>query len=231
MRSVRFRRLGLLALVGVLALAGCAHSPSQALRVGDVTLDNAQVEAMAAPFAQALTANATGVTDPVAKVRQSVVQLSIFKEIARRFALEKGVTPAAPDYAGVAQSLGVGQDDPYARLNAEAGAYLTALRDNATARTPTDAELQDVYDQYLALAGQNAASMDEVSQQLLALPEYGQSLALRDELTDAIGRYGVTVNPRYQPLTFPLLVVADGQLTLVSLPLGDQGTGAVRSAS
>jgi hypothetical protein len=231
MRSVRLRLLGLLALVGVLALAGCTHSPSQALRVGDVSVDNAQVEATAEPFAQALTSNASGVTDPVAKVRQSVVQLTIFKEVARRYAQEKGVTPAAPDYAGVAQSLGVGEDDPYARLNAEAGAYLTALRDNATARTPTDAEIQDVYDRYLVLAGSGAATQDEVRQQLLALPEYGQSLALRDALTDAIARYGVTVNPRYQPLQFPLLVVANGQLTLVSLPLGDQGTGAVRSAS
>jgi len=230
MRSVRIR-VGLLALVGVLTLAGCAHSPSQALRVGDVTVDNTQVETMAAPFAQALSANAAGVTDPVAKVRQSVVQLTIFKEVAQRYAQEKGVTPAAPDYAGVAQSLGVGADDPYARLNAEAGALLTALRDNTTGRTPTDAEVQDVYSRYLEVAGEGAASLDEVRQELLTLPEYGQALALRDALTDAIGRYGVTVNPRYQPLQFPLLVVANGQLTLVSLPLGDQGTGAVVSAS
>ncbi len=37
------------------------------------------------------------------------------------------------------------------------------------------------------------------------------------------------MNPRYQPLNeFPLLAVADGQLLLVGLPLGEQGTGATR---
>jgi hypothetical protein len=220
-----------LAVAGLLALAGCAHDPSQALRVGDFTIDNAQVEATAQPFAESLSTNAAGVTDPVAKVRQSVVELSVFREVARRYAAEKGITPGAPDYAGVAQSLNVSQDDPYARLNAEAGAYLTALRSNGTGRTPTDAEIQDVYNQYLSIAGSGAASFQQVHDELLSLPEYAQSLALKDNLTAAMSRYGVVVNPRYQPLQFPLLVVANGQLTLVSLPLGDQGTGAVRSVS
>jgi hypothetical protein len=36
------------------------------------------------------------------------------------------------------------------------------------------------------------------------------------------------VNPRYSPLSVPITTLSNGQLVLVSLPLGYQGTGAVR---
>jgi hypothetical protein len=45
-----------------------------------------------------------------------------------------------------------------------------------------------------------------------------------------LDRYGLTVNPRYTPLDFPLFSVSQGQLVLVNLPMGDQGT-PVRTAS
>ncbi len=233
MHAVRFRPLAVTALVGLLVLTGCARNTDEALRVGDLTLDIEQVDAAAAPILANLGAvGAEDAEDAAGEVRQSVVQLTVFNEIARRYAREKGITLPAPDYAAAAEVLQVGEDDQFARLNAEATAYVNALSEDADARTPTDAEMREVYGRFIALAGPDAATYEQIRNELLGFPEYGQSLTLRDELTDAANRYGVTINPRYQPVEFPLMrvSVANGELVLVNLPLGEQGTGAVRPA-
>lgn len=232
MRTVRVK-VTALALVGVLGLAGCAHNPEEALRVGDVSVGNSQIEDSAAPFVGVLGADAPGTagTEVVAQVRQSVVQLTAFKEVASRYARETGVRAEAPDYASAAQGLQLDIDDPYVRLNAEAFALRDALLADATGREPTEDEIRGVYDDFIALAGPDAATYDQIRDELLRFPEYQQALGLRDELVEAADRYGVTVNPRYQPLAFPLIQVSNGQLTLVSVPLGDQGTGATRPES
>jgi hypothetical protein len=229
MKAVRFGVVGL-ALVATLALSGCGSNPSEAFRIGDVTLSNSSVDDTAQEFANALVASGSTVSDPVAKVRDSVVSQTIFLEVARRYAAEKGLTVAAPDYATTATNLGVDPADPYSRLTAEVSPYLDALRSNATPRQPTEDEVRQVYKDFQAVAGADAATFDEIKGELQQLPEYAQSLGLRDELMQAMDRYGLTVNPRYQPLQFPLLVVGNGQLILVWLPMGQQGTGAVRNA-
>lgn len=91
--------------------------------------------------------------------------------------------------------------------------------------------MHDVFDKFVAVAGP-VATYDEIRGELLGIPEYGSALALRDGLTAAMDRYGVSVDPRYQPLSFGLFVVnvSGGQLALVSLPMGEQGTGAVSTA-
>jgi hypothetical protein len=218
------------ALVATLALAGCDQDPAQALRVGNVTFSNSQVDETAQEFVNALAASGSAVSDPVATVRSSVVQQMIFKEVARRYAAEKGISIPAPDYEATASSLGVDVNDPYARLTAEVSPFLDTLRSQVPPRTPTEAEMRQVFTDFVAIAGPDAATYEEIRSELLGLPEYAQSLGLRDELLKAMDRYGVTISPRYQPVSFPLLVVANGQLDLVSLPLGQQGTGAVRDA-
>lgn len=232
MRTVKVK-VTVLALVAALGLAGCARDTEEALRVGDVSVANSQVEDSAAPFVGVLGADAPGTsgTETVAQVRQSVVQLTAFKEVASRYARETGVRPESPDYAGAAQAFQLDVDDPYVRLNAEAVALRDALLADATGRQPTEDEIRRVYDDFIALAGAGAATFDQIRNELLGFPEYQQALALRDELIAAADRYGVTVNPRYQPLEFPLIQVSDGQLTLVSVPLGEQGTGATRPQS
>jgi len=230
MRTVKVK-VTVLALVGTLALAGCARNPDEALRVGDVSVGTSQVEDTAAPLTELVSAGAVSGTEAVAQVRQSVVQLTAFTEVAGRFAREQRVSVGEPNVEAWAQALQVDVDDPYAQLNAEAFAIRDALLEDATGRTPTEDEMRAVYADYAPLAGSTAASYEEIRQALLDLPEYHQALTLRDDLIAAADRYGVTVNPRYQPVVFPLFQVADGQLTLVSLPLGEQGTGAVRPAS
>src|SRR5690606_9216821 len=102
---------------------------------------------------------------------------------------------------------------------------------DATARTPTEDEMRGVYDDFVAIVGPNAATYEQVRGELLTWTEFGKALAVRDGLSEAAQRYGVTVHPRYQPLEYPLLQTGqNGELTVVTLPLGEQGTGAVHSA-
>jgi hypothetical protein len=230
MQRVRLGFLAAVALVGTLALSGCQRDPDRAIQIGDFTVDNAQVDATAEQFATELANAPAGIEDPIGAVRQSVVQLTVFNELARRYAKEKGITLPEPDYAAAAESLGVSPDDPYVRLNAETSAYLPALRERATPQTPTEADMQEVYARYSQLAGANAAPYDQIKAALLDLPEYAQALALRTELLAAMDRYGLTVNPRYTPLEFPLFSVSQGQLVLVNMPMGGAGT-PVRTAS
>jgi hypothetical protein len=229
-RSVRLRLAAVAAVAGLL-LSGCAQTTPDAVRVGDVTVDEAQIDAIAAPYEASLAE--AGIANTQGDLRQAVAEAEIFREVARRYAAEKGIKPNDPDYATTAQQLQTTVDDPFARLTAEANAYLTALVAGTPGRTPTDEEMRDVFNRFVAIAGP-VATYDDIRGELLQRPDYASALALRDELVKAADRYGVTVSPRYQPLQFTLnnvQVAASGQnLVLVSLPLGQQGTGAVRSA-
>jgi pyruvate/2-oxoglutarate dehydrogenase complex dihydrolipoamide acyltransferase (E2) component len=238
MRTVRVK-ITALALVGALALTGCARNAEEAIRVGDVSIGTSQIEQAAAPLAEAAGATATGSAETaeiVAQVRQDVVRLTIFTEVARRYARERNVQPEEPDYRGVSASWQLDVSDPYVRLKAEADAYRRALLADATARTPTEDEINTVYDDYVAVVtslGGTPATYEQIRDELLNnFPEYQQALGLRDALVEAAARYGVSVHPRFQPvMEYPLLQIGDqGQLTLVWLPLGPEGTGAVRSA-
>jgi len=226
-------RVAATALAGLVVLTGCAHNTDEALRVGDTTITNAQVDDTATRVTEALAPE--GVSGVTGQVRGSVVELQAFVEVARRYAQEHRITPEQPDYASAAETLTLPENDPFVRLNAEASVYLTALLAQATPRDPSDDEIRQVYNDFLALTGANPAEVtyDAIKGELLGVPDYGQALALRDQLSEAADRYGVTVNPRYQPVTYALLSVSTqaGRLDLVTLPLGQQGTGAVTSAN
>ena len=231
MHRARFGFVIVLAIAGLVGLSGCQNDPNQAVRISDVTVTDAQIEAIAQRFAADLAAHNPQFKDPVGQVRQSVAELTVFNELARRYASEKGIELPTPDYEATAAQYGAPADDPFVRLNAETSAYLTALRDHATPREPTESDVQDVYRRYKELAGADAQPYDVVKQALKDVPEYPLALGLRSDLLAALDRYGLSVNPRYQPLNIPLLAVSQGQLVLVDLPMGDQGTGAVRDVS
>jgi hypothetical protein len=230
MQRVRLGLVAAAALIGTLALSGCQRDPDRALQIGDVTMDNSQVEATAERFGTVLANSPQPPEDPVGLARRSAVQLTVFNELARRYAQDKRIAVPEADYAASAQALGASAEDPYVRLNAETSAYLMALRAQATSQTPTEADMQEVYARYVELAGAEAAPYDQIRQALLGLPEYAQALGLRTELLAALSRYGLTVNPRYTPLIFPLYSVSAGpptnpvQFVLVNMPMGDQGT-------
>src|SRR5690606_14666533 len=147
MRTVRVK-ITALALVGAFALAGCARATEEALRVGDVSVGNSQIDQMAAPAAEAYGATAPGSAETasvVAQIRTSMVQLTVVAELARRYAGERGGQPEDPDYQGVATAWQLDVTDPYVQLKAQADAYRNALLADATGRTPTEDEMRGVY--------------------------------------------------------------------------------------
>jgi hypothetical protein len=170
----------------------------------------------ATPAAPANPATPTSTEDPVGlaseqvgPTRQRVVQFILFNELARRYAAEKGLAFTAPDYTSLAPQLGLPADNPYVKLAADSDAYRTLLLTKVSAAIPTEADLVDAYAR-VKKASPDAPSYAELKPQLVALPDLGQGIALRAELDAAMKRYGVTLNPRYEPIEIPLIVVSAG---------------------
>lgn len=230
MRSVR-TKITVLGLVGTLALAGCARPAEEALRVGDVSVGTSEIEDTVAAILSQVGDQPAPAAD-VARLRQLAAACTAFAELAGRYAREEGVTTPEPDYADSANRLGLDTDNPLARCYAEARALIAPLIEDTTGRAPTEDEMQAVYDDFVAIVGEGAATYDQIRSELLGWPEYGQALALRDNLIDAAERYGLTVHPRYQPLEYPMFFAGQNEeLIVVAVPLGEQGTGAIRPAS
>lgn len=235
MQRARLGGLVVVALIGVLALTGCKNDPSVAVQIGDYTLTNEQVDAMAADFDQSRTAP-SGDPAELAKistgdVRQYIATATAFNEVGRRYAREKGISIPTPDYEAVATGLASTPDNAVVRLVADYDTIKSALLENSAPQTPTEDDLRHSYDLYRKFAGDQASAFDQVKPALLAEAGYQEGIHLRNELTAAAQRYGLTIGPRYQPVVIELFSVGTqaGGLTLVDMPLGDQGTGAVRS--
>jgi hypothetical protein len=247
-----FRRLAsvaALALVGGIALAGCqAAPPSVAAQIGDFRITNERVDqivnqiddevaaarqtqqAQATPSA-APTGEVEGLgKDQIGDVRATIVQLSVFDELSRRIASDKGLTLPAQDYKASASQIGLSENNPYIKLAVDADAYRTLLLSKAQSVTPTEADLREAYRKVVASGGSQVGPYDQVRPQLLAVPELGQGLGLRSQMLKAAATYGLVVNPRYEPLEMPLTIVgsAQSQIVLVSLPLGASPSPAVR---
>lgn len=232
MQRVKLTFVGVVALVGVLALSGCQASPTLAASIGGVSIQNADVDATVATIEDDFAkANKQLPPELHGDVRQRVMLATVFNEVARRYAKEKNIPVPAVDYNAAAQQFGLPASDPYVRLNADTQVLLSTLLAAAKPATPTEADYHEAYDLYRAAAGEQASSYEEVQPEIAALTEFNTALGLRQELVAAADRYGLVVNPRYSPLRAPVLQVQTSggdALTLLTMPLGNQGTGAVR---
>lgn len=233
------RRLAMLALAAAtaLTLSACQNDATQAVSMGSYTLSEQDVEKMAEnvePTLKKLNDAATAQDQPIqfasplGDARGLVVSFSAFNEVARRYTQEKRISVPAPDYAATAKQFGFPESDPLLRLLAQANSYQQALGGAITPVKPTDADIHEIYDPYVErvrAAGQEpTATFEDAREGLSNDPSFGANLAIRNELVAAMQRYGLVVNPRYAPLTFSL----QGDQVGVAVPLGDQGTGAVR---
>ncbi len=235
-RPISLRHLVLVAVLGLgvaLLTSGCQTQPGTAAYVGNTRFTDDQIDAMAASVeADVVTAQ------PDAKgqlqygtLRQTLVRLAVFNELAKRYAEENALTVPARDYAAAAQQIGLPASDPYTRLTTDAQAYQTALTASVAPARPTESDLHAAYDKIVA-AGLEVGSFDEVKAQIAAVPSLGPGLSLRADLIEASQRYGVGVSPRYLPLEMPLASVSTGSgqtVAIVTLPLGSPtGSPAVR---
>ena len=227
------RRLLAVLVVGALAVPGltaCRELPGVAAYVGSEQLTNAQVEKIVDEFPAAIREKNSG------DIRQFVVSSFVSRELARALAKEKGITVPQPDlsrFAGLADQLRLGTDSRFITLDAESQAALAAIRTLGKPQAPTDADKQEAFQQLLNEQFVQPGSFDAVKSQIDS-PEMRAALGLRPVLSDALKRYQVSINPRYQPLgipvSFSLGTTHSGQdvSASVNLPLTPAGTPAVR---
>jgi hypothetical protein len=227
------RRLIAAAVAGVaalVALAGCRiESPTDAAYVGNTRFSQADVDKLV----KQLDTDGVQVTDANrASLRQFILARSVFLDVAKRYATEKGYAAPPVDAAAVAQANNLPANDPVVRLVAESDAYRQLLLGKASPAQPTDADYHDAFqllvNQKEAQPGDEAALTQQLRQSVSETIASG--VGLRNELAAAMRRYGATVNPKYLPTGFPLATVTapDGRsVAVVQLPLGGTGQGAV----
>jgi len=202
------RRLLAAAVAGALAgtgLAGCREVPTVAAYVGGAQLTNAQVENMLNQF------EADVRSSKAADIREIIVRDFVLNQLSRQLAKEHGITIPATD---------TGQPAPLAavRLEADEQAAFNAIQHLGTPQPPSEADRREVWESLVAQQkvdpGDYNADHDRIDS-----PELQQALGLRVVLKDALNRYQVSVNPRYQPLALPVPLTVGGTGAVVFLPL------------
>jgi hypothetical protein len=215
------RRLLAAAVAGTLALAGlagCREVPTVAAYVGDAQLTNKQVDQMAQEFN----------TDPnqtVGDNRSTVVRWFIIRELSRRIAQEHGITVAPVDASDVvadAKELNAKVGDA-AQLVAEALAALDAIVPVSPPQVPTDADKREVFQ---ILVDNHAAESSEFQPRQFDSTDLRAKLGLRAALREALHRYQLSVNPRYQPLALYLPVTVGAYRSLLPMSF-EPGSPAV----
>jgi hypothetical protein len=227
------RRLITAAFAGALALAaltGCRfESAADAAYVGDTRYTRADVEKVLAD----MKADGASIADSdLTTVREDIVGASVFRDVAKRYSKEKGYAPPSVDYDAASQAIGLPPNDPYVRLVADANAYRTLLLSKVKPVQPTDADYHDAYE-LLLTQPLSLGTEAEVKAQLQQNfnQEISTGVALRNELTVAMNRYGTEVNPLYLPSGYPLAAVPrgdGGNAIVVQLPLGGSQQAPVR---
>lgn len=206
-----------LSVLAAVVLTGCRSQPGVAAYVDDTRYTDASVEQMTASVQHLIAEGATG------NVRQQIVADEVFVDIAKRYAKEHDYPAPTVHVDAVTAQYKLPPDNAWAKLTAEADAYRQLLLQHADKVTPTDAELRDIYDRAVAAHLADPNAFDAIKPQILAIDGVAQAVAVKRALTDAVRRYHVTVNPRYQPSEFSLLQLQTGQgqgFDAVVLPFG-----------
>ena len=241
----RVRRFASIAVVASLAVAGlsaCRSEPTVAAYVGDsgrITetrvqeiWDDARTELTEAaaqqPEAAAQQPGASAGPAAMPITRGDIVRTLVSADVLAQAAQRQNVTvPANLPLGDYATQLRLPQTAEYVRLYAESDARIRLLRDKAqNAPAPTDADLREVYDVLIKSKGIEGGTTFE--QFKTNLPPENLTLvktaaAVRNQVAEVTKAMRIRVNPRYQPLTIPVLEfqAENGELRpLVTVPLG-----------
>ena len=241
----RVRRFASIAVVASLAVAGlsaCRSEPTVAAYVGDsgrITetrvqeiWDDARAELTEAaaqqPEAAAQQPGASAGPPAMPITRGDIVRTLVSADVLAQAAQRQNVTvPANLPLGDYATQLRLPQTAEYVRLHAESDARIRLLREKAqNAPAPTDADLREVYDVLIKSKGIEGGTTFE--QFKTNLPPENLTLvktaaAVRNQVAEVASTMRIRVNPRYQPLTIPVLEfqAENGELRpLVTVPLG-----------
>ncbi|GIH12116.1 hypothetical protein [Rugosimonospora africana] len=230
------RRLIAAAATGVLALAaltGCRfETGADAAYVGDTRFSNHQIDTLVAQ----LKKDGAKIQDSdQAQVRRQIVANEVFIEVAKRFSKEKGYPAPTENIDTLAQSaaqgIGLPINDAYVQLVATAEAYRELLTEKASEGTVTDADYRDAFNLLVSQQAAGPSDFAEVKQALQSqfASDLAKAVTVRNELTDAMKRYNVSLNPRYQPAGITLATVptqSGDNLPVAQLTIGGSKGGA-----
>lgn len=221
------------ALAGGLVLAGltaCRDEPTVAAYVEDAQLTNAQVEKIVQEFPADLQQRVGG------QIRQAVVSAFVVREVGQRITAEHGGSVPAPDlsqYQDEAAQLKIPATGGFVQIQAAAEAAMRAIQPLGTPQQLTDVDQHEVYAAVQAALrekGEEIRPFDQVKN-LLDSPDLRAALAVRPLLRDALKKYAVVVNPRYQPVGIPVPFTIAQVQTEVVVPLNAGGPPAVVDVS
>lgn len=229
----RARRLSSVAVVASLAVVGlsaCRSEPSVAAYVGDTRIAESRVQDVWDEAHDAFAEQAKKAGQPVAMpitradVVRTLVSVDVLDDVAKKASL---TLPADLSLADYSNQLRLPETVEFVRLYATADTTVKLLRQRATnAPAPTDDDLREVYDTLLANQGIEPGTPFETFKSSLQAENrqlVQTSAAVRKDIEEVAGTMRIKVNPRYQPLSIPVLEfqTQNGELRpLVSAPLG-----------
>lgn len=246
-RARRLASIVVVACLGVGGLSACRSEPSVAAYVGDSVKvtetrvqevwDNASAELTRA-VAEQPDAPDGAATMPItrAEIVRTLVGHDVLADVAKREGVTAPADLALSDYA---TQLRLPPTTEYVRLYAETDGLLRALRAKVQAGAPdaTEDDLRQVFN-VLLTSGEVPAgtTFDQFKTQLPAenLALVKTAAAVRKEVAELTDTLDITVNPRYQPLSIPVLEfqTQQGQLKpLVNVPLGEATDSPVTDIS
>jgi hypothetical protein len=198
------RVLALVAALAVTTLAGCRSDPNVAvyLSTGAVTIEEVTAVADDLTFAPPQRGEVTGY----------VLGSMIIRDVGGRLAAERSlVVRPQTDPALVARYYNLPAGAPIVSLVAQTQDVLITL---AAAVTPVEPDLEQQRAAYDALYFANGRPISELYafeqvQYLITRDVVGRMIALRRMLDDAVVSSGITVNPRYEGLTYGLPVTVE----------------------
>ena len=227
--------------MGALALGGlsaCRSDAGTAAFVGNTRFTDAQV-----------TKAALGVKTPgvsSSDVKHDYVLNLVYIEVLRKYAAATGVTltePTADYLSQLATQFDAPTTDPFVVAQARTRAYAESLAAKATPATPTDAELQPMFQRAVAAQLADPTAFDTFKSTIMGVPGFTNFVGLQKELVKSETNDNISINPRYAaPCTaspcsgfqFDMLPLGNGQgqqFSSVILPLGPDSTPAVLDQS
>jgi hypothetical protein len=233
------------------ALAACRSEPGVAAYVGSDKITESQIDGLIANAAAAAdTDNAANLKAKVESLRNSgqptdgvtlteteltkapsrlqVVTAFVLQEVCGNLRETEHFADKPVTVEQVAQGQHVSARSEYAQTAAKAYGCLNGVPVTGGA-TPTDAEIQDIYDRAKAQGIVNVP-LSQIQSQLKADSSVQQALALNRAFTKMVNDGDVSVSPRYRPIELTVSDLGTGK-PLIVLTLGEPASGAVRNVT
>ncbi|REF95170.1 hypothetical protein DFJ67_1122 [Asanoa ferruginea] len=230
LRARRLASIVVVAALGLGGLAACRSEPTVAAYLGDRKVTDAQVtqifdgaKTTATPAADPASPPASGAPVPGPAVsRQQVVDLEVSLDLGRQVAKEQGVQQInAVTVDQVASELGVPVDSTYAKdytewVNLSQGIF---AKISANPGKATDDQLRSVYDALVKVkAIEPGFDLAQIKQAFGDGEFVAAAFQLTALLDKAASASNTSVNPRYLPLSAPMVVSSQSGAVFYDLP-------------